>query len=222
LEGSAITLPATTACAATAFCLEADAMKRLLPPVLCLLLLAGCGPILGQMMKASEGLKSFEIKQGDLAALGEGRDLVVFGPFTKTDQAFYIARGEDAANFAQGLRNSGLFRTELYVERQYDKAEELASRLRASTPAQIKTALGLKEAPEFVLFGTILHRSTIVAPTRGVVTDVGYRLEFWDVKAGTSVVLEASVKELFEDCVPRIVGEIARRVRGGKRGLKAG
>ena len=197
-------------------------MKRLLPLMLCLPLFVACGPILGQMMKASEGLKSFEVVDGNLSDLPEGKNLLVLGPFSITDEAFYIARGEDAANFSRGFKNSALFQTTLYIERQFDKVGDLEAKLRTSTPQQIKEMLDLKSPPDLILFGTILHRSTIVAPARGVVMDVGYRLEFIDLGTGSATIVEISVKELFEQCVPRVVSEVTRRTREGHRLRQAG
>jgi len=187
---------------------------RALVPLL-LLSLASCGPILGQAMRAGEGPGSFEVTQGRLAELRTDSRLLVLGPFAKTPDAFYICRGEDAANFAEELAAAGLFRTELYLERDYNRLDAMAAGVRGNTPAQLRTDLGIAMEPEVVLLGTILHRSMTVAPMRGVITDVGYRLEFFDLGTRTSVTVELSAKVPFEQAVRTLVRELAeRRARG--------
>lgn len=185
------------------------AYRALLP--LLPLALASCGPVLGQAMKASEGVRSFEVTQGSLGQLRTGSRLLVFGPFAKTEQAFYICRGEDAADFSSALADQGLFRTELYLERNYNRLEAAAAEVRQKTPTQLRADLGLEAEPEAVLFGTILHRSMIVAPTRGVITDVGYRLEFLDLGTRASVTVELAAKVPFERAVGDLVRELAER-----------
>jgi hypothetical protein len=178
---------------------------------LLVLCLASCGPILGQAMRATEGIRSFEVTEGHLGDLPTGGQLLVFGPFAKTDAAFYICRGEDAADFALALRDADLFRTELYLERDYDRLEATVRGLREKTPPQLQAALGLTAPPDLLLFGTLLHRSMIVAPTRGVITDVGYRLEFFDPGTRRSVTVEIAAKEPFERAVTEITRELAER-----------
>lgn len=181
--------------------------------MLCLLVLclASCGPILGQAMRATEGIRSFEVTEGRLGDLPTGSRLLVFGPFAKTDAAFYICRGEDAADFALALRDANLFRTELYLEQDYERLEATAQALREKTPPELQAELGLAAQPDLLLFGTILHRSMIVAPTRGVVTNVGYRLEFFDPQTRRSVTVEIAAKELFERAITEIARELAER-----------
>lgn len=185
------------------------AYRALLP--LFLLCLASCGPVLGQLMRATEGIRSFEVTEGRLGDLPIGSRLLVFGPFAKTDAAFYICRGEDAADFAQALGDADLFRTELYLERDYERLEATARALREKTPQQLQADLGLAAQPDLLLFGTILNRSMVVAPARGVVTDVGYRLEFFDPGSRRSVTVEIAAKELFERAVTEITRELAER-----------
>ena len=49
------------------------------------------------------GVKQFETVRGNLGELHPGRNLLVFGPFAKTDEAFYICRGEDAAQLSADI-----------------------------------------------------------------------------------------------------------------------
>jgi hypothetical protein len=177
-----------------------------------LILMSGCGPIIGQLMKASEGMKGFEVLDGDLRSLQAGGPLLVYGPFDKTSEAFYIARGEDAADFRTEMAEAGLFETELYLERVYDQMSRTAEVLRSADPGQIQRDFGLSAAPSKILFGTILHRETIVAPTRGLVMSVGYRLEFYDLQTGESTVIEMAVRDLVRNCIPRMVRELAHRI----------
>ena len=71
-----------------------------------LLFLSACGPMIGGMMVAGNGIKDFEVVQGDSSALPLGSQVAVLGPFDKTDQAFYICRGEEAAAFASAFNLS--------------------------------------------------------------------------------------------------------------------
>jgi hypothetical protein len=162
-------------------------------------------------MRAAEGIRSFEVTEGHLGDLPTGGQLLVFGPFAKTDAAFYICRGEDPADFALALRDANLFHTELYLERNYDRLEATARALREKTPSQLQAELGLAAPPDLLVFGTILHRSMIVAPTRGVVTDVGYRLEFFDPETRRSVTVEIAAREPFERAITAITRELAER-----------
>jgi len=184
---------------------------RIILTLLFLLTLSACGPIIGQMMKASEGISQFDVISGSLTSLSPEGSLLVYGPFAKTKDAFYISRGEDAANFAAELKDQGVIQTRLFIERNFDRLEQTANELRGKTPEQIQNDLGLERRPNIILFGTILHRKTIIAPARGVIMDVGYRLEFYDLGSRKSTIVEVSIKDLAEDCIPRIVEEIVRR-----------
>ena len=188
-------------------------MRGLLAALL-LLLLAGCGPIFGQMTALTDGVKEFRVVDGRLADLKGDGPLLVYGPFAKTPAAFYICRGEDAANLADALREAGLFRSELYLERNYDRVEATAKHLRTLTAAELKDQLGLARPPARILFGTILYRHTFIAPARGVEMEVGYRLEFYDVASRQTTTVEIGVKNLAEETVKQVVAELARRVRG--------
>ncbi|ALC16839.1 hypothetical protein DSOUD_2072 [Desulfuromonas soudanensis] len=184
---------------------------RIVLTLLVFLLLSACGPIIGQMMKASEGISQFEVTSGSLTSLRPEGSLLVYGPFAKTSKAFYISRGEDAANFAAELQEQGVIQTRLFIERDFDRLEETAKGLRDQSPEQIKSDLALERRPDILLFGTILHRKTIIAPARGVIMDVGYRLEFYDLGTRESTIIEVSIKDLAENCIPRIVEEIVRQ-----------
>ncbi len=189
-------------------------MKRILVG-LGLLLLAGCGPIFGQMTAMTDGVKEFKVVQGDLADLKGGGPLLVFGPFAKTAEAFYLCRGEDAANLSDALRDAGLFQSELYLERNYDHVEKTAQQLRGKTAAELQSELGLNRAPGKILFGTILYRRTYIAPARGIEMEVGYRLEFYDVASRQSTTVEIGVKYLAEETVKEVVAELRQKIRGG-------
>ena len=80
-----------------------------------LLPLSGCGPIIGQLMRLSEGVKDFNVIQGDLKQLQGGGNLLVVGPFAKAPGAYYLSRGDDAAAFPESIRKTGLFTTDLYI-----------------------------------------------------------------------------------------------------------
>jgi hypothetical protein len=57
---------------------------------ICQLILSGCGPMVGSMMVASNGVKDFKVIHGDLVDLTSGSRIAVLGPFDKTPEAFNI------------------------------------------------------------------------------------------------------------------------------------
>lgn len=69
-------------------------LKRIAVLMPLVMLLSSCGPIIGQMMRFSEGVKDFKVVEGDLAVLSRGRNILVVGPFDKVPGAYYIARGD--------------------------------------------------------------------------------------------------------------------------------
>lgn len=146
---------------------------------------------------------------------GGRRPEIFFGPFAKTAEAFYICRGEDAANLSDALRDAGLFQSELYLERNYDHAEKTAQQLRGKTAAELQSELGLNRALGKILFGTILYRRTYIAPARGIEMEVGCRLEFYDVASRQSTTVEIGVKYLAEETVKEVVAELRQKIRGG-------
>jgi len=176
-----------------------------------LLPLAGCGLIYGQMTKAGDGIKSFAVIQGNPARL-KGGELLVYAPFAKTEQSFYIARGEEAASFATRLKDAGLFTTEFLFVGDVDDVERTAQKLRGMTAAEIQSFAGMAKPPRLILFGTLLKRSESVAPSRGVLMDITYRLEFFEVALRESTILEIEVSGLAEECVDMVVKELARRL----------
>ncbi|HSH12992.1 MAG TPA: hypothetical protein VLA15_04560, partial [Desulfurivibrionaceae bacterium] len=68
-----------------------------------------------------------------------------------------------------------------------------------------------------VMFGTVLSRETIVAPTRGIIMEVGYRLEFYNPANGQSTVVEITVHEHVKDCIKLVVEELANRAAAAKK-----
>ncbi|PLY07733.1 MAG: hypothetical protein C0624_03515 [Desulfuromonas sp.] len=174
--------------------------------------LAGCGLIYGQMTKAGDGIKLFSVLQGDLAKLKEGGDLLVYAPFAKTERAFYVARGEEAASFATHLEKQGLFRTEYLFESDIDDVEKSAQQLRGMSAAEVQQQAGMASAPRMILFGTLLERHESVAPTRGVLMDITYQLEFYDVASRQSTIIEVQVRNLAENCVTEVVNDLAQRL----------
>lgn len=179
------------------------------------LLLTACGPIIGQLMSASEGIKEFEVRSGRLEDLGGNRSLLIFAPFAKTDQAFFICKGEDEEHFAAEFNRVGLFKAEAYVERDARQVQQRREGLKEKSPEQLRQELGLERAPDLILTGTLLRRETTVAPSRGVVMDDSWRLEFYDPATRSSTVLEVVVRDLAEECIPELVKELARRLGRG-------
>lgn len=192
-------------------------MKRILLVfvALSLLSLSGCGPIIGQLMRASEGVKDFKVIHGDLAQLQAGGNLLVVGPFAKAPGAYYFSRGDDAAAFPEAIRKTGLFATELYIGPKFTDRDKVNS-LRHLSGQQIRRELSLGSEPDVIMYGTILERDTIVAPTRGIIMRVGYRLEFVNLADKSSVVVEVTVKEPFRDCITAAAAEVAKQANAAK------
>jgi hypothetical protein len=187
-------------------------MKRTGLLALLLLTLTACGPIFGQLVRMSEGVRSMKVTTGQIGDLKLGEKLLVVGPFAVADGAFSLCRGEDAANFATALKDVGLFKTENWFGMLYEDPRPEVKRLKNMTADQMRTELKLRQTPDRVLFATVLDRDTIVAPLRGVVMDVAYRLEFLDPTTGQSVIIEAAVKKQFADCIPAIAEALLEKV----------
>ena len=120
----------------------------------------------------------------------------------------HIAQQENHFQEINALNNvSG----ELYMGRKYGDLPEMVSSLRSLGQDSLKKDLNLKAKPDLLLFGTILERETIVAPMRGIIMQVAYRLEFYDPSNRASTIVEVKVKEHFKDCTKVIVSEIIRQ-----------
>lgn len=186
-------------------------MKTRLPILALFLLLAGCGPIIALVSKTSDGVSPVAVK-GDPATLRGGGDLLVYAPFAKTDQSFYICRGEEAANFAEQLQRQGLFKTMVYFERALEAEAKTAGHLRKLTAAELKNELGLEREPGRILFGTLVKRAESATPFRGVIMQTTYRLEFYDISKKTSTTFELEAHFLAEEMVANVVAELGRRI----------
>lgn len=177
-----------------------------------LLFLAACGPIIGGMMVAGTGVKEVTVIQGDLGGLRPGSQVVVLGPFDKTPEAFYICRGEEAANFAHTFNESGLFKAELSLVTRFPDQPPKANDWQGHTPAAVQSELNLDDQPEIVVGGTILKREMVAAPTQGVIMDVVYQLDFLNLTNGQMTSVQVVVKELFQDAIPETVNELSRLI----------
>ena len=173
-----------------------------------LIMLSSCGPIIGQMMKMSEGVKYFKVVAGDISVVNGKENVLVVGPFIKLPGAYHIATGDDAAMFFQEINALNDVNGELYIGRKYGDLPEMVSSLRSLGQETIMKEMNLKVKPDLLLFGTIMERKTIVAPMRGIIMQVAYRLEFYDPASRASTIVEVKVKEHFKDCTKVIVSEI--------------
>lgn len=196
----------------------------------CAVLLSACGPLTGQKIKATEGLKGYKVVSGDVANLKGVKNLLVFGPFIGTGEQLqtctpgvdclypynrdihFVTKYNDAQRFAEGLKKARLFDTELFLQVHYDKAEETVNRLKGMDSRQIQAEFNLKQPPELVLFGTVDKRNLEVAPLRGVVVDVAYRLEFYNPDSRQTTLLEVAVKGLFDEDLKTIISELNSRM----------
>ena len=178
-----------------------------------LFLSVSCGPIIGQLTRLGDGFKTFEVESGTLDGVKKGSRILVVGPFSVSGSGYHIARGDDSAFFYREFVRNGYLAPELYVGDKNSDPEELKSSLRSLRPDELKTKLGLENAPDLILFGDITERSTFVAPTRGILQRVGYRLEIVNAADGSSTVINAVVRARFRDCPGLIVDELIRRIR---------
>lgn len=191
-------------------------LKRLLLIVPLLLSLVSCGPIVGQLMRLADGVKNFQVVQGDLAALKKGQRILVVGPFETAPGAWDIARGDDAVFFYNEFNRAGSYPAELHMGDRYGKAARTIAEVKAKSAAQLKVDYQLDNEPGLVMFGTVLSRDTIVAPTRGIIMEVAFRLEFYNPADGKSTVVDIAVHEHVKDSIKLVVEELARRAAGGK------
>lgn len=184
--------------------------------VICVLMLSACGPIIGGMMVASNGIKDFKVIQGSLSDLPRGSQVVVVGPFDKTPEAFYICRGEEAAAFASAFNHTGLFSAALEVDTRFPDQMPQARQFKDRNPADIQKAYGLQQTPTLVMSGTILSREMVAAPANGVIMTVAYRLEFFNLANGRLTIIEITAKELFQEVIPESVTYLAKQLAGAK------
>ncbi len=180
----------------------------------CLLMLTACGPMIGGMMVSSNGVKDFQVIEGDLSDLAPNKQVAVLGPFDKTSEAFYICRGEDAAAFASAFNQTGLFMAELAVDTRFPDVLPEAGQFKGRTQAELQKDLGLEKAPDLVMSGTIMKREMVAAPANGVIMTASYRLEFLNLGNGRMTVVEVTTKELFQDVVPETVAHMAKKMLG--------
>jgi hypothetical protein len=182
-----------------------------LSTTLCVLLaFTACGPILGQLSKTTEGTSLRDV-DGSPPAVKPGARLLILSPFPKTKDAFYIVKGEDEQKFADEFNRLDLFRAETLQGKSAATPGE-AKALASKSPAALKSELGLAYEPDLLLTGTLLNRKTYVAPMRGVVMSIGWRLVFTDLRNGRSWTVDAESKELAEDTIPRIAEQLARKI----------
>jgi hypothetical protein len=177
-----------------------------------LLLLAGCGPIIGAAMVAGGGVKDFTVVDGQLQALRPGAQLLVVGPFDKTPQAYYICRGEEAAEFVSAFNTNGLFQADFHLAERFTDNTSWLKELKEKSPEQIQAELKLDRTPELLLTGVILHRSTVAAPAQGVLMRVGYRLQFYDLRSRQTTAIDIEVKDIFQDCVAAAANALAEKL----------
>lgn len=186
-------------------------MKRpLLASLLLTLLLCGCGPIIGQLMGSGEGLDSFIVVSGQPPQVKEQASILVFGPFAKGADAFFLCRGEDAAKFSDEFIRHGL-RSELYLAHGSAGRVPL-SKAKEMSPEELRSALGLTDLPDYLLSGTLSRRKMTVAPTHGVVMEELYELELLDLQTKRTSSYRAEVKDLAQETIPDVVAALVKRL----------
>jgi len=177
-----------------------------------LLLLSACGPIIGSMMAAGNGIKEFRVTNGNLSVLRPGARVAVLGPFATTPSSFEICRGEEAAAFTASFNQTGLFPAELAMTNRLAKPAPRSADWQGQSPDAVQQAMGLANPPDLLMSATILHREMVAAPAQGVIMRVGYRLDFLELASGKSATVEISVQQMFQDAVPASVRELAKNL----------
>jgi hypothetical protein len=177
-----------------------------------LLVLSACGPIIGSMMTAGNGVKEFRVVSGNLATLRPGAKVAVLGPFATTPASFEICRGEEAAAFTASFNQTGLFPAELAMTNRLAKPAPRITDWQGQSPAAVQKAMGLAAPPDLLMSATILHRELTAAPAQGVIMKVGYRLEFLELTSGKTTTVEISLQQMYQDAVPVSVKELAKNL----------
>lgn len=180
--------------------------------VFALAVAAGCGPIIGQAMRATNGVKAFEFSEGSAGDFRSVKQVLIFAPFEKAEGAYFICRGEDEANLATELQKQGLYTTDFTMEREYGKGPQTLAALRAKTPEEVQDQLKLKWAPDAILSGKILERDETVAPTVGMIQELKLRLDLYNLRTRKSASVVIGIKELHQHTISEIVKELKRRI----------
>jgi hypothetical protein len=178
--------------------------------LLLLLAGAGCGPLVAQGLRSTEGVRSSAVLPGSGAPPKAGSRAAILSPFAKTKDSFYICRGEDEEALAEAFRSAGTFETATVHGKKADEAASLAASLKGKSPAEAKAELSTPFEPDVIVTGTILTRRTMVSPFRGVIMDVSYRISFLDLRTGTTWSVDVAVRTLAEGAVHAVAEEIAR------------
>lgn len=173
------------------------------------ILLSGCGPIIGQFMAMGEGLRSFEVLSGQPPEVKSGETVLVFGPLAKGKDAFYLCRGEDAAKFSDEFNRLGL-RSALYLG--YGPQQVTLADAKKMSPEELRIALKLETAPDYLLSGTLARREMTVAPSHGVIMEESYELEILDLRTQAASRYRASVKDLAQATIPDVAEALVQRL----------
>jgi hypothetical protein len=187
-------------------------MRRLLVLPLLLPLLSACGLVYGQLMRAGEGIKSFRTVSGEATGLPASGNLVVHGPFARGEGAYVVCSGADEEALAEELGRSGRYSAKVILEPTRGDAAAGRAALEAMDATALGRALGFPGPVDLVVFGTLLERGTSVAPGRGVIMDVAFRLEFRAPATGRTWVVEVAAREPAERVIPALAAELARRL----------
>lgn len=187
-------------------------LKKIILVVSLLLTVTACGPIIGQLMSLSDGVRNFQVVSGDLANLRKGEHILVVAPFELAPGGWQVARGDEAGLFSLEFNRAGFFNSELYMGDRYGKAAKAIAEAKAKTAAQLKEEYRLEAEPDVLMFATVLSRDTIVAPTRGLIQEVAYQLEFYNPGTRQSTVVKIAVRDRFRDCIKLVVAELTRQV----------
>lgn len=187
-------------------------LKFVLLIAVCLLPLSACGPMIGGMMVSSNGIKEFRVIGGNLDMIQPADRVAVLGPFATTESSFIICSGEEAAAFVSNFNQTGLFASELAMNKRLVNTPPRSADWHGKTPASVQKSLGLSYPPDVLMSATILSREMVPAPAQGIIMKVTYRLDFLELTSGKETSVEIAVQQMFRDAVPAAVEALAQHL----------
>ncbi|MBU0674932.1 MAG: hypothetical protein KJ950_09845 [Proteobacteria bacterium] len=187
---------------------------RILVSLLLLSGITGCGPLVGQLMKLTEGVREIKIVDGDPLVFKKGVTILVV-PFSAGGK-YPVYGDSDAAAFQRALSGSGYATATLWPGNGGEDAGAAIAEIRSMPANELPPVGGLGENPDLVLFGTVLTRDIMIAPMRGRIMRVRYRLEFFEPVDKYSLIVEIEVRAHLKSAIGLAVQELIGQVGVGK------
>ncbi len=199
--------------------------------VLLSLFISSCGPIWGQAIRVTEGIKTFTVVEGDISNLQPIKSIYVLSPFLNEEGDFfmctsedgtifpystkvkYVCRGDIPEKFSAEFNEADLFTSEVFSLRDTAQTTSLKEMLMTKSADELKKELSLATIPEVIMIGSVTALDHSIAPLRGIVTTISFRLDFINVVTKKSTVIDVTVKKLDQDTIPRVVEEMVSKTK---------